>query len=116
MELIIKKAVAYIYNGEWVADCPAGCNNVEFLFMPSRPGGPKIVMKPMFQCSYCGEEAVIAWPDQMHELMAVLVKRPMPSTRNWYPKDHDVAVRFKVPHGQTVEDLREENVTHGVAP
>jgi len=116
MELMIKVARAYAYCGEWVADCPAGCNNVEFLFMSARPRGPKIVQKPMFSCSYCGEEAEIKWPEDMFAIMEVLMRRPIPSNRNWYPKDHETAIRFKIPHGQSIQDLREENEAHGVSP
>jgi hypothetical protein len=50
----------------------------------------------------------------MAEITAVLALRPIPQTRNWYPRDHDIALRFRIPHGQSVDDLREENAEHGV--
>jgi hypothetical protein len=59
-------------------------------------------------------QADVTWPDNRHEIIAVLVRRPLPDTRNWYPTDHPVAVRFGLPHGQTVRDLVDENEAHGV--
>ncbi len=118
-ELMIKWAVAYVYSGEWVSDCPReGCANVEFLYTAARPHGPRTIPKPFFACSYCGEQAEIKWPptEFREAVMEVLMKRPVPGNRNWYPKDHETAVRFKIPHGQTVADLREENESHGVTP
>jgi hypothetical protein len=116
-------ARAYVYQGEWVADCPRapdpvtrkGCSNVEFLFRQSRMSGPRDLMLPFFGCSYCGQQAVIDWPRHRDELMAVLSVRPVPDTRNWYPSDHPVAVNWRLPHGQSVKDLMAENEEHGVS-
>lgn len=115
-------ARAYVYAGEWVADCPrqgpvpgrAGCGNVEFLYRPSRMGGPRDVAVDFFLCSHCGMQAPVVWPDRPHALLAVLSRRPVPDTRNWYPADHPVAIRFGLPHGQSVADLEAENEEHGV--
>lgn len=120
MNLILQpKARAYVYNGEWVADCPrAGCANVEFLFGPERPGvpgSPRTVRKTQYYCTYCQHLAEIDWPKNEAEIMEILNKRPIPNTRNWYPKDHDVAIRARIPHGQSIADLIEENHENGVA-
>lgn len=112
------RAQAYVYSGDWVSDCPRpDCSNVEHLFMPLRPGGPRVEPRRFFACSYCGYQTEITWPDRsfMADAMVVLMKRPVPATRNWYPVDHATAVKFKVPHGQSVDDLRAENEEHGVA-
>lgn len=117
MQLLEGKARAYVYAGDWVADCPRACGNVEHLYARinrSDPHSPRMVQLPEFYCSYCQATAPIEWPPDMAEIMAVLVLRPVPHTRNWYPKDHETAVRFRVPHGQSVDDLRAENVEHGV--
>lgn len=109
-------ARAYAYNGDWVADCPRdGCGNVEFLYTPSRMNGPRDQRRGFYLCSYCGAQAPISWPDNEHEILMVLSLRPVPSTRNWYPQDHPVAVNFRIPHGQTVRDLLAENEEHGVS-
>lgn len=107
-------ARAYVYCGDWVADCPAGCNNTEHLFRPSRPGAPRTVKTDFFLCSNCGWQAFIDWPGRMTEITQVLMQRPDPGNRHWYPADHPVAVRFRVPHGQSVRDLLDENEEHGV--
>lgn len=120
----MSKARAYIYAGEWVADCTRdGCGNVEYLFglrspaHPPGPANPREIRKPVFLCSYCQQMAEIDWPSQdfMEEAMAVLALRPIPSTRNWYPANHDTATAFRLEHGQSVDDLRQENEAHGVA-
>jgi hypothetical protein len=115
-------ARAYVYAGEWVADCPrpgaapdrAGCGNAEFLLRPSRMGGPRDAEVGFFLCSYCGMQAPVSWPDDRHAILAVLARRPVPNTRNWYPTDHPVALRFGLPHGQSVRDLEAEGEAHGV--
>ncbi|MEU9323180.1 hypothetical protein AB0D91_05110 [Streptomyces canus] len=118
MNLIAAAARAYVYSGDWVADCPRiGCGSVEHLYEranPRQPNSPRVAQKPEFHCSYCGQTAPIDWPAQLAEITAILMLRPVPHTRNWYPQDHDTAVRFRVPHGQSVEQLQEENVEHGV--
>jgi hypothetical protein len=108
-------AWAYVYAGEWVADCPRGCNNVEFLFTQSRMNGPRDLRRPFYLCSYCGYSCErIIWPRREHEIIEILMKRPVPSNRNWYPQDHPVALKFHIPHGQTPADLVAENEEHGV--
>lgn len=108
-------ARAYVYSGDWVADCPRdGCGNVEFLYTPSRMNGPRDQRRSFFLCSYCGAQAPVDWPHNEHEILAALTVRPLPGSRNWYPQDHPVAVNFRIPHGQTVQDLRDENAEHGV--
>jgi len=118
MTMLLKTvARAYVYAGDWVADCPRpGCGNVDHLYLPIRKGGPRTVQAPSFHCTYCGMDAVIEWPSDMGGLMEVLMLRPIPHTRNWYPADHETAVRFRIEHGQSVQQLREENAANGVEP
>jgi hypothetical protein len=109
------RARAYVYSGDWVADCARkGCGNVEFLFTPAKPNGPRVLRKPFFICSNCGLQCVIDWPDHEMEILSVLSRRPLPQTRNWYPKDHPVAINFRIAHGQSIRDLLDENEEHGV--
>jgi hypothetical protein len=108
-------ARAYVYGGEWVADCPReGCGNVEFLYTLSRMNGPRDQRRDFYLCSYCGMQAKIAWPRREQEIIQVLSLRPIPGTRNWYPHDHPVAVNFRIPHGQSISQLLDENEEHGV--
>lgn len=112
------RARAYVYEGNWVVDCPRGCNNTEFVFdlrNPLDPRSPRDVPKGGFHCSYCRLVApAVELPRDADEIMRVLAVRPIPNNRNWYPEDHPVALRFNVAHGQTVAQLREENAEHGV--
>lgn len=117
------EARAYVYRGEWVADCVRpDCADTEFLFalrrphLPVGPDNPRDVPRLLFRCSECNASAEISWPSQRFATaaMAVLHQRPVPGTRNWYPADHPVAVAFHVPHGQSIADLRAENEAHGV--
>jgi len=112
------KARAYAYSGDWVSDCPReGCGNVEHLFdrkNPRDPSSSRTVQKTMFFCSYCRTVAEIEWPSNMSDIMDVLMKRPVPHNRNWYPQDHPTAIKFRIEHGQTVQDLIDESAEHGV--
>lgn len=120
MQLIQERARAYVYAGDWVADCPRGCGNVEHLYQAASriPGVPRTVRVPSFRCSYCklgdAETVPVEWPDNMPDIMAVLMLRPIPHTRNWYPHGHETAVRCRIPHGQSVDELRAENAEHDV--
>jgi hypothetical protein len=108
-------AIAYVYSGEWVADCPAGCNNVEFLYDQTTMNGPRNRRRSFFRCSNCAYAVDrIIWPRREQEIIEILRKRPFPGTRNWYPQDHPVAIKFNIPHGQSIDDLRAENAEHGV--
>lgn len=117
MNLIVSRARAYVYGGNWVSDCPRACGNVEYLFdlqNPRNPSSPRTVRRSGFHCSYCQYIADIDWPENMQEIMDVLDVRPIPHTRNWYPKGHETALKFRLPDGQSVADLQSENIENGV--
>jgi hypothetical protein len=105
---------ARIYSGQWIGDCSRpGCSNAEWLLEGDRAYGTPL---PVFRCSYCLQLDMIEWPDPefVRDAMAVLAVRPLPHTRNWYPPEHPEAVKVGLPHGQSVDDLRDENRDHGV--
>jgi len=107
-------ARAYMYSGMWVADCPRGCNNTELV--TEKVGSILEQKKTQFHCSYCRYLTdTIEWPSDMDAIEAVLSLRPIPYNRNWYPQDHPIAIRFNLPHGQSIDDLRQENTDHGVS-
>lgn len=119
----IPRARAWIYNGQWVGSCPRPadpvdgkhCGGVEFLYEPLVPNGPRVREKTFFACSNCGYQAEISWPRRREELLMVLMLRPLPDNRNWYPTDHPDAIKFRLPHGQSVADLLAENDEHGIS-
>lgn len=116
---MMNEARAYVYHSEWVADCPRDCGNVEFLFEkinPRKKTSPRIIRKNQFACSYCKLVTPIEWPANEESLMMALMVRPVPHTRNWYPKGHPVALRYGLPDGQSIHDLVEEARQHGVIP
>lgn len=92
------QARAYVNHGRWVADCPVGCGGALSLNWG----------EVNFYCPECHTITPVEWPPNVDEIMEELEKRVNPRTRNWFPKDHEVAVRGSIPHGQTVEELREE--------
>jgi len=117
MNLITNLARAYVYSGDWIADCPRPCGNAEHLYdrqRPSDPSSPRTIRKATFLCSNCKHLADIEWPTDMDGLMSVLQRRPVPQNRNWYPLDHTVAVRAGCEHGQSIKDLEDENAKYGV--
>ena len=97
-------ARAYVYAGNWVSDCPQKCGNVELL----------VIEAPKFVCSYCYVIGDVEWPTHMNEITTVLERRPVPHTRNWYPKGHETAIKFRLADGQSIDDLMDENLAHGV--
>lgn len=113
-------ARAYVYAGEWVADCPRKCGNVELLTAKRdsdrHRAGSQGHRKEMFVCTYCSAIATsIHWPDNADEIMEILDRRPIPHTRNWYPEGHLTALEFGIPDGETAEELLAENAAHGIS-
>lgn len=101
-------AWCYVYSGDWVANCPAKCGNVEKM----TAGRDR---KDTFYCSYC--KAIftsVHWPDNADAIMEVLNRRPIPHNRNWYPEGHPTAIEFRLDDGQTVEELVAENRANGI--
>jgi hypothetical protein len=89
---------AYINEGRWIADCYAGC------------GGALLVTPadPWFFCCECGSGWYqIVFPGKITrtKIEAELMKRPtiggVPRTRNWIV-------------GETVDQLKVQNLEHGV--
>ncbi|MFQ5516390.1 MAG: hypothetical protein ACE5E8_02350 [Acidimicrobiia bacterium] len=84
---------AYFNWGRWVADCPdADCRNAEEL---NPPVG-------IMHCTFCDRVWPVVWPDDWKWIQDICERRPVPSTRNWYP-------------GETVADLLDENAVHEVS-
>lgn len=100
--LITSNARAYVNWGRWVADCPIGCGAALKLN----------AHQETFLCPECRALSVIEWPSDPDGIWDALSSRPMPKTRNWFPSGHELALRARCPHGQTVAELREETVEH----
>jgi len=78
----------------WIADCPAPyCRSALQLRR----------FEPFFRCWDCGAGADIVWPSNLEDIERLLMMRPDPIARNWFP-------------GETLADLLAENIRHGIAP
>ena len=85
-------AKVYYNHDRWVVDCDdEWCGGAEQVQLADE----------LTACSNCRRFIEIVWPPNPGELLAVLVRRPVPQTRNWYP-------------GETVSDLEAENEQYGV--
>lgn len=107
--LLTARARARVNHGRWIADCPRRhCANAVKL-------DPR---QPVFHCAGeggCQMVAEVEWPADADGIWEVLLERPVPGTRNWYPDGHVEAVRLGIPHGQSVAELRTEHREHDEA-
>lgn len=83
--------------GQWIARCPRPwCTNA---LLVERG-------QPEFACNgglACGATAPLSWPADPDAIEAILLLRPVPTTRNWLP-------------GETLQQLLEENAVHDCIP
>lgn len=95
-------AIARVSGSVWIADCPKpGCGGAEMVNFD----------EPLFFCCACRNvdsdhrplKVKLPTAQQRGAIEAVLLKREDARTRNWQP-------------GETVDDLKVENLTRGVAP
>lgn len=102
--LITNRARAYVNFGRWIADCPINCGSA----MQLQPG------QDTFQCAECRFITSVEWPSNADAIWEALEKRPAKKFRNWFPSNHELALRSNCPHGQSTEELEEETREHGV--
>ncbi len=101
------RAAVYVNHGRWVVECPAdNCRGA--IDVSERIGGDAWVSCDCADRSVCyhgdnrcGLMLSVDWPDDPLEIWRILYRRHDPSTRNWLP-------------GETVEDLKAENLLHGM--
>lgn len=98
---------AYFNQGRWVAICDTpGCSGAERVWPNGairEKSGRKygISRQGVLHCSNCGKTSSVTFPPDRRRINAVLSRRPVPETRNWFP-------------GETLESLVEENAAHGL--
>lgn len=63
-------------------------------------------------CSYCGQVALIDWPDDAARIWSALAERPLMRNRNWFPSGHPLALASGAAHGQCAEELLVETRTN----
>lgn len=94
-------AVAYVNHGRWVIDCPGdGC----YAALKATDTGVVCDCMDEVVCDHPtiphGLAIDILFPDTSDDITRLLDLRPRRINRNWYP-------------GETLDDLKAENVTHG---
>lgn len=99
--LVKPVALAYYNHGRWIADCPEDCGSAADL-------DPR---RGVYHCSACQCITKVIWPHNADDITETLSVRPK-RNRNWYPANHLLALRFGIPHGQTVDELIEETEVH----
>lgn len=108
-------ARAYVSWGRWVASCPnPDCESAEEVhpwlgYQCGHRNCRHTGRERTFMCSACRLVAPIEWPPNADELWSALEERPKVENRNWFPAEHELALRWGVPHGQSVNDLRREH-------
>ena len=89
--------LAEVNNSSWIVACPF-CSGA----ILHEPGAP-------FYCPQCMMEAInckacyVVYPENRAEIEAILMMRDDPATRNWKAYE-------------TADDLRRENIEHGIFP
>ena len=112
-------AAAYYNHGRWVAECPdPTCSDARLVYeINPQTGVPTGSRLDSDRCA-AGHAFLIGMPPAEEEarIVAALERRPLPSTRNWFPAEHPTALAGGLPHGQTVADLEAETDAHLAAP
>ncbi len=100
------RAATYVNHGRWVVECDAAdCRGAIDVSQHLSAAGIVCDCQDRTACYHqtdpCGHIIRIDWPGFRTELWRILAVRPDPITRNWLP-------------GETVEDLKAENLLHGM--
>lgn len=94
-ELAPEAMPARVNHNRIIVDCP-DCRGAEFVWTD----------RPILMCSNCFNAAAgnrwrpVLFVEDWAEIVSILSRRPMPASRNWSP-------------GETLDDLRAENLEHG---
>lgn len=91
---LVEPLKALVNHGRWIVNCPT-CLGSQFASRTER----------RFFCTTCLNQAAgglwihVDWPDQAARIEQLLLRRPNPANRNWYPHE-------------TIADLERENAQH----
>ncbi len=99
------RAATYVNHGRWVVECDADDCRGAIDVSESLTLHVACDCADRSVCYHetnpCGHIIRLAWPVDADEIWRILYRRHDPSTRNWLP-------------GETVEDLKAENLLHGM--
>lgn len=85
----------YINWGRFIAECPCG-------------DAREVLPGQRAETCAAGHAMTLHWPGNAAQIMAVLSERLSDKRRNWFPRNHPLAIQLGQPHGQTVDELRAE--------
>ena len=96
----------YVNHGRWVVECPAAdCRAAIDVSDRLEWGVVTCDCQDRSVCYHnadpCGHKILVGWPTNWQEIDRILGAREDPLNRNWLP-------------GETVEDLKAENLLHGM--
>lgn len=89
------KALVYVNHGRLVAECR--CGDARMVEIGDRD-----------MTCVAGHPAELEWPDGIAQILAALDERTSDTRKNWWPRNHPVALATGQPHGQSVRELRKE--------
>lgn len=89
------EAPVYVNWGRLVADCRCGDARAVDL-------GQK-----QMTCIE-GHVSELAWPPDAPQILTALSERLSNKRKNWFPRNHPLALAAGLPHGQTPDELRAE--------
>ncbi len=100
------RAATYVNHGRWVVECDAAdCRGAIDVSQRLSAAGVVCDCRDRTACYHqtdpCGHIIRIDWPTDLEAIDRVLALRVDPITRNWLL-------------GETVEDLKAENLLHGM--
>ncbi len=101
----MRKALAYVNHGRFVADCPEpGCFDARAVYHPATGA-----RQTEDVCANGHPFQIEMPPPQLEwQIVAELAKRPVDADRGWYPAGHVRAELAGFPTGQSVADLQAE--------
>lgn len=102
------RVVPHVSDGRWVVDCACG-NGAS-----AHPGdGTEAWPAPIAVCCECGAVHRPIFPADRERAEAVLLARPSPFQRHWFPDASHLTARRGVGRPETVADLEAENRANG---
>lgn len=92
---VTSEVAVYVNWGRLIADCRCGdAREVE-------------IGQRQMTC-VDGHVSALVWPPNTPQIMAALNERTSDKRKNWFPRNHPLALVGGLPHGQSVRDLQEE--------
>jgi hypothetical protein len=111
----MRKALAYLNHGRWVADCPEpGCTDARLVYeVHPKTGVPTGRKLTEDVCANGHRFELVMPPAEFEAQVTAAVAERVDADKGWYPRGHQRAMLAGLPTGQSIDDLVREN--HEVA-